>query len=518
MGATGEAEAGREILEAVAHHDEYEAMAIAGCLFHDDGLEARRRIRILADNPGLFYRTKYRELVAWAARLVQEGAEPANLMRDEWWGLLAAAVRHRDPGFWERSGKEAIAGLLDHFSGSLNFEWVIDQLGALQVLRERQLALQRELEATKRMSPDELEEFWTEQNAKLQAMKIERREALREAADVYGLFRALEERHRRLQKGEGITLGIPDVDNAMRGMSSGELVCLAARAGVGKTTLCANILHHVSRPAMKDRGAWAVVFSMDMGAPEFLEKMVQRSAGVSWREVLHPSKRKRIETEGLSRYDRTLIDNSSSLTVAQLEAKVMTYRQKMADELGEDLPPALIVIDHHGHVHPTNQNLRSRYERVSESIQEVKQAAKRLETVILLCVQLSRKAGEGEIEVTLDMLRDSGVIEEEGDLVLGAWRPRKGKPDDDTLILKVMKARRMGGTQIDMEWRPELAFVAQLGKEADWWEGTGATPEPDPWGLETEPRKPTQSPIDFDKWRERDREPGDDDLPEDPPF
>ncbi len=462
--------------EELPWNEEYERMAVAGIIYEGDPDEVKRRLLVLEEEGDLLYRVNLKKLVGWVRRLIDEGIAPGNLMRDEWWGLLAAAIRHRDPDFWEHAAKKELGLLLDHFSPSLHFEWLTEQLAALAVIRERMAIAQRELGSQAGKSPEELQAFWEEQNLALQQKIIERRSKLRTRATAPELLTELREKHRRMVRGEGLTLGFPSVDDSMSGLSVGDMVCLCARAGVGKTTLVANLICHLSRPAANPDN-WRLMFSMDMAAHDVFEKLLMRSRALGWRDLFKPDEAEETMKEGLSVHGRTLIDNSAALRVPELEARTMSYAGMMGDR-----PPELIIVDHHGHIKPRNPKLRSRYEIASETIQDLKQAAKRLDTVILVLVQLSRKAGEGEVEVSMDMLRDSGVIEEEGDLILGAWRPNKGKSGDDVLNLKVMKARRMGGRVIPMEWRPEVAFVGEQVEEDEqqqWFKGTGASPERD---------------------------------------
>ena len=442
-------------------NEEYERMTLAGLVFESDGDEVKRRLLLLEEEGDLLFREAHKKIVVWIRKLLDEGVAPPNLMRDEWWGILAAAIRHRDPEFWEHGARQAVAGLLDHFSPSMNFEWLAEQLAALAVIRERRAIANRELSSLKGLSTEELQEFWERQNLELQQKILERRSRVRSKATAPELLGELREKHRRRARGEGLTLGFPSVDEAMSGFSAGDMICLCARAGVGKTTLVANILVHLTRPAANPSG-WRLMFSMDMAAPDVFEKLLMRSRALGWRELFQPVEAEETEKTGLSVHGRTLIDNSAALRVPELEARVMSYAGLMGDR-----PPDLVVVDHHGHIKPRNAKLRSRYEIASETISDLKQAAKRLDTVVLVLVQLSRKAGEGEIEVSMDMLRDSGVIEEEGDLILGAWRPNRGKAGDDVLNLKVLKARRMGGRVIPMEWRPEVAFVGEQAAETD---------------------------------------------------
>lgn len=455
------------------HNDEYESMTLAGLVFENDPEEVKRRLVLIEEEGDILYRTANQSIVAWIRKLLDEGVAPANLMRDEWWGLLAAAIRHRDPEFWEHGARQAVAGLLDHFSPALNFEWVVEQLVALAVTRKRMAIVSRELSSLAGLSPEELQEFWEAQNLELQQKILERRSRVRSRATAPELLGELREKHRRLTKGQALTLGFPSIDDSMSGLSVGDMVCLCARAGVGKTTLVANILCYLSRPAV-DPAGWRLMFSMDMAASDVFEKLLMRSRALGWKQLFHPDEAEDTRKEGLSVYGRTLIDNSAALRVPELEARVMSYAGLMGGR-----PPDLVVVDHHGHVKPRSQKLRSRYEIASETIGDLKQAAKRLDTVLLVLVQLSRKAGEGDTEVSMDMLRDSGVIEEEGDLILGAWRPNRGKSGDDLLNLKVLKARRMGGRVIPMEWRPEVAFVGEQAETPEWFEGTGASPEHD---------------------------------------
>ena len=112
-------------------------------------------------------------------------------------------------------------------------------------------------------------------------------------------------------------------------------------------------------------------------------------------------------------------------------------------------PVRLVVIDYLGYINGGTKN-EGRTERISRIAREVKELAKRLRCVVLLISQTSRSAGGGSEEVSLTDARDSGVIEDTADFLVGCWRPelRKGISFEEfaetqgLLWFRILKARR----------------------------------------------------------------------------
>jgi replicative DNA helicase len=118
-------------------------------------------------------------------------------------------------------------------------------------------------------------------------------------------------------------------------------------------------------------------------------------------------------------------------------------------------------------------NARDAYERASMIGKELKAIAKSERVATIVAVQVNRAGGDGSEPVTLAMLRDSGVIEESLDFLLGAWRPGKA-PDlsppealnlRDVLRVAILKNRKgLDGEVVDLRFDPDSR---RLYEEAD---------------------------------------------------
>jgi replicative DNA helicase len=104
------------------------------------------------------------------------------------------------------------------------------------------------------------------------------------------------------------------------------------------------------------------------------------------------------------------------------------------------------------------------YERASRAAIGLKQLAKQEKLAIIVASQLSRAGGNGSEPVALEMLRDSGVVEESADFILGAWRPEKQRdisPEDyfaakDVLRVAILKNRKGGeGRDVDLKFQTD---------------------------------------------------------------
>jgi replicative DNA helicase len=121
----------------------------------------------------------------------------------------------------------------------------------------------------------------------------------------------------------------------------------------------------------------------------------------------------------------------------------------------------LLLIDYLGLLDAPD---RTAYERASRIGKALKNVAKREAVAIVVAMQVSRAGGSGAEPVTLDMLRDSGVIEESCDFVLGAWQPG-GAPDlkppekmelRDLMRVAILKNRKgRSGQIVDLRFRPD---------------------------------------------------------------
>lgn len=217
------------------------------------------------------------------------------------------------------------------------------------------------------------------------------------------------------QSSSGITgtaTGFIDLDNQLTGLHGGELIVLAARPGIGKTSLAMNIAIHV---ALHEKLPVAI-FSLEMPSVQLLTRMLATHARIDMKKLrggrLAPNEEERIseaanELFGLKMY----IDDSGGLSSFDLRAKARRLKQKEG-KVG------LIVIDYLQLMHQKGK-VESRQLEVAEISRALKQLAKELDAPIIALSQLNRKVEERKGgKPMLSDLRESGAIEQDADVVM----------------------------------------------------------------------------------------------------
>jgi replicative DNA helicase len=238
----------------------------------------------------------------------------------------------------------------------------------------------------------------------------------------------------------GISTGFYDLDKQLTGFHAGELIILAARPGVGKTSLALNMGVHI---ALREKKAVAV-FSLEMPADQLAMRLLSSEAKVSL---------KRLREGGLSDHDMTkinsiaaelyqapiYIDDSGSLTGFDLRAKARRLKQK-------DKNLSLIIIDYLQLMSGGGKS-DSREQEVAQISRGLKQLAKELGLPIIALSQLNRKVEERKDgRPMLSDLRESGSIEQDADVVMFIHpEPVEGEGVPGSLNIELIVAKQRNG-------------------------------------------------------------------------
>lgn len=211
----------------------------------------------------------------------------------------------------------------------------------------------------------------------------------------------------------GLSTGIYLLDHRTTGFHPGELFILAARPGVGKTSLAMNIAVHAANRA--DPPVSVAVFNLEMPATQLALRMLCAEARISQGKLkagaLSHHDMEQIVQHAADLYNAPIyIDDSSSLTINELRSKAR--RLKQADpNLG------LIVIDYLQLMHGRGRS-ESRHLEIAEISRGLKSLSKELNLPVLALSQLSRDVEKGKRRPQLSDLRESGSIEQDADCVL----------------------------------------------------------------------------------------------------
>jgi len=226
-----------------------------------------------------------------------------------------------------------------------------------------------------------------------------------------------------MKKGEltGVPSGFKDLDVLTWGFQRQEMIILAARPSMGKTSFALNIAEHAAMPR-SGPGVPVLIFSLEMSAAQLALRMLCSRARVNMKLLRDGllSKNGDEQTRLLTAADEfsksaIFIDDSSGLSIMQLRAKARRVHARLA--LG------FIFVDYLQLLSPTDPKV-PREQQVAEASRGLKALAKELDVPVLVLSQLNRSSEKENRTPKLADLRESGSIEQDADVVLMLARPR----------------------------------------------------------------------------------------------
>lgn len=249
----------------------------------------------------------------------------------------------------------------------------------------------------------------------------------------------------------GITTGLSSLNDKIGGLHNSDLMILAGRPGMGKTSLATNIAYNAASrwlrdendgiPRERNKGARAAFFSLEMAADQLATRILAEQSGIS-SEDLRMGKISRAEFQNLSRAARELqelplfIDDTPGLTIAALRTRAR--RLKRRHDIG------LVVVDYLQLLQGSGKSGDNRVQEISEISRGLKTLAKELNVPVLALSQLSRAVEQREDKrPQLSDLRESGSIEQDADMVWFVFRedyyvqahePQRPNDQDDAKV------------------------------------------------------------------------------------
>lgn len=228
-------------------------------------------------------------------------------------------------------------------------------------------------------------------------------------------FDRLDELHKNAGGVRGVPTGIPDLDGALAGMQESNLLILAARPGMGKTTLGLNIAQHI---AVKEKMPVGF-FSLEMSNLELVDRLLVGQADIdAWKMKtgnLNEEEFMRLsEAMGVMADSPLYVDDTPGISILEMRTK--------ARRLQVEHGVKLIVMDYL-QLATGNGKYDSRVQEVGAVSQGLKNLARELRIPVLALAQLSRAIEQrGEKVPQLSDLRESGSIEQDADVVMFLYR------------------------------------------------------------------------------------------------
>lgn len=233
-------------------------------------------------------------------------------------------------------------------------------------------------------------------------------------------FERLDELHREKGKMRGVPTGFGALDNILAGLQKSNLIVLASRPSVGKTSLALDIARQVAIRAKTPVG----IFSLEMSKDELVDRMLCAEAGVSLWKMRTGRLSERGEDDDFSRIGQAMgilseapifIDDSAANSIIQIRTK--SRRLQAEHGLG------LIIVDYL-QLMESRTRVENRVQEITEITRSLKILARELNVPVLALSQLSRavEAQTGPAIPKLSHLRESGSIEQDSDVVIFIYR------------------------------------------------------------------------------------------------
>jgi replicative DNA helicase len=417
------------------------------------GAEAVGRALEQIDSP-IFYRVAHQKIFD-AIVAIYNRSEKADLI------TVSEELRKRND-LEVVGGRSAIAHILESATTSANLEEHIRIVHTKAVLREL-IKATTEIQQESFAAGDEVgsildraeQRIFAITDARVRQGFVPLKELLKSA------FEHIQQLYERKALVTGVPSGYEDLDRLTAGFQPGDLVIIAGRPSMGKSSLAVNIVENAAIPREPGRPPVpAAIFSLEMSKEQLVLRLLCSQSEVALHRVrngfLSHEDWPRLTTgAGLLTQAPIMIDDSASPTVLELRAKCR--RLKAEGKLG------LVVIDYLQLIR-SGSKAENRVQEISQITRNLKALAKELDVPIIALSQLSRAVEQrgNDRRPQLSDLRDSGSVEQDSDVVMFVYREEYYKPDDPALRGKatVILAKQRNGPTADVQ----LTFLREFTK------------------------------------------------------
>lgn len=250
----------------------------------------------------------------------------------------------------------------------------------------------------------------------------------------------------------GVSTGLEPLDRLTTGFHGGEMNVIAARPGVGKTSLALNMARHI---AQQQKGTVAF-FSLEMNSIQLAQRLVSSMAGVGTRPIIDGTLADHFYDDLYKAAEELKnipisINDTPSITSAEIRAKTRRLAQREKNGL------AAVFVDYL-QLMAGSDDVENHQLRVAKNSADLKGLAKDMNVPVIVLSQLSRGAAKREGPPRLSDLRDSGAIEQDADLVMFLHDENADSGDDDQkaqgglrrILLKIAKQRKGQRGQVNL--------------------------------------------------------------------
>lgn len=277
-------------------------------------------------------------------------------------------------------------------------------------------------------------------------------------------FDRMEELHRNKGQLRGVKTGYRDLDNMTAGLQRSDLIILAARPAMGKTTLVTNLAYNVATIAKQP----VLFFSLEMSKEQLVDRMLADASGVdAWNirtgNLSDEDFSKLSEAMGEMAEAPIYIDDTPGVSVLEMRTK--------ARRAAHEQPLGLIIVDYLQLMQASGASAGNRVQEVSEISRGLKLIARELNVPVIALSQLSRTVESRTPQIPqLADLRESGSIEQDADIVMFIYREAYYNPETDrqnVTDLIIAKHRNGPTGSVQLYFHPERLRFMSLDKQHD---------------------------------------------------
>ncbi|MBI3983733.1 replicative DNA helicase [Candidatus Microgenomates bacterium] len=274
-------------------------------------------------------------------------------------------------------------------------------------------------------------------------------------------FDRMDELHKDKNKLRGVPTGFKDLDYLMAGLQNSDLIILAARPAMGKSSFVLNIAKHV---ALKE-GIPVGIFSLEMSQDQLVDRLLAAESGVdSWKlrtgNLEDTDFTKLNEAMGSLFEAQIFIDDTPSLN--SMEMRTKARRMQTEHGLG------LLIVDYLQLMSSGSNSRDGRVQEVSDISRNLKALARELNIPLIAVSQLSRSVESRMPQIPqLSDLRESGSIEQDADVVMFIYREEYYNPETNRQHVAdiLIRKHRNGPTgEVELYWHPDRMLFRSLDK------------------------------------------------------
>ena len=271
-------------------------------------------------------------------------------------------------------------------------------------------------------------------------------------------FDRMEELHRNKGSLRGVRTGWRDLDTMTAGLQRSDLIILAARPAMGKTTLVTNLAYNIGTIAKQP----VLFFSLEMSKEQLVDRMLADASGVdAWNirtgSLSDDDFSKLSEAMGEMAEAPIFIDDTPGVSVLEMRTK--------ARRAAHEQPLGLIIVDYLQLMQGSGRDNGNRVQEVSEISRGLKLIARELNVPVIALSQLSRSVESRSPQIPqLADLRESGSIEQDADIVMFIYREAYYNPETERqnmTDLYIAKHRNGPTGKVELYFHPErLRFTS----------------------------------------------------------